>query len=723
MSKAFTTPSVPGRSTIDEEVIKQIKYREAVMSNSSENAPSELDPNDRQSLIHGSSPYFRITSGVVDEEDGSTKITLGSGGASDEFQGHRQGIEPEAKLFTEHYSLYTIDDAKYGITPTPMVSNLSISQHGGQVPGAILIGEFDIKCFNKAQFDYLEKYFSRPGFQLLLEWGHGMKINKAGKFDTTLNLVSESTTDEQSTDSSNTTFKIKEEASQLREDSGFNYDYLMGTITNYSWKYEASSYNINVRVMGKGSVSLAVQQLLAPPETITAEEKDEAEKFKSNFGQFYEILDAVDKAAIKASTPKRDRTKPKLETIDKAKFEAKLKSKDMFNALEENAGDMDMYQIRFRSRDNRQFSYIKYKHLLGLINLQFVERQGGEDAGKGDTSFGLTEKEQLYATYPDHFSYDPAICLIGGVTDSDGVIDTTAASKGEGTDQQGDILELLLRVGWLKDLYESEQKLSTNPDFGTLGSYLTKINREVVRSLGYVNDLSIILDPDVKPELGPSRIVDSNCPPDIEGGVDIDKIMLIQPQGLGSTVTSLSINSELNANLINLITAGTIANDGDAAKNTQVGLSAFNKGLTHKWKGPKKSTTGDAKKEDAPEEEENPLVTLEKAYGRGHYPSEAISSTTSEFTSLIKKQIDEADASQGSTGMRGPVGGKLTATMKGISGMKMLQYFTIPKEFLPTTWYLGDIVVGFRIGNISHEIGAQWTTTVEGQAIVLKGKF
>ena len=83
----------------------------------------------------------------------------------------------------------------------------------------------------------------------------------------------------------------------------------MGTRTNYSWTYEASSYNINVRVMGKGSVSLAVQQLLAPPETITAEEKDEAEKFKSNFGQFYEILDAVDKAAIKASTPQRDRIK------------------------------------------------------------------------------------------------------------------------------------------------------------------------------------------------------------------------------------------------------------------------------------------------------------------------------------------------------------------------------------------------------------------------------
>jgi hypothetical protein len=721
MSKAFTTPSVPGRSTIDEEVIKQIKYREAVMSNSTENAPSELDPNDRQSLIHGSSPYFRITSGVVSEKDGCTKITLGSGGASDEFQGHRQGIDAEAKLFTEHYSLYTVDDAKYGITPTPMVHNLNISQFGGAVPGAILTGEFDIKCFNKAQFDYLEKYFSRPGFQLLIEWGHGMKINKAGKFDTKLNLVSESTTDEQSTDTSNSVYKIKEEASQLREDSGFNYDYLLGTITNYSWKYEASSYNINVRVMGKGSVSLAVQQLMAPPETITAEEKDEAEKFKSNYGQFYEILDAVDKAAIKASTPQRSRSKPQLETIDKAKFEAKLKSKDMFAALEENAGEMDMYQIRFRSGDNRQFSYIKYKHLLGLINLQFVARQGGEDAGKGDTSFGLAPNQQLYATYPDHFSYDPAICLIGGVTESNGIIDTKAASKGGPSDQQGDILELLIRVGWIKDLYESELKLNTNPDFGTLGSFLTKINREIGRSLGYVNDISIMLDPNLKSDEGPSRLVDINTPASIDQNVD--DIQLILPQGLGSTVKSFSINSELNANLINLITAGTIANDGDAKNSTQVGLSAFNKGLTHKWKGPKKATVSNDKKEDAPEEEEDPLVTLEKAYAGGHYPDKSIASTTSQFTSLIQKQINDADAALNETGMRGPVGGKLTVSMKGISGLKMLEYFTIPREFLPETWYLGDIKVGFRIGNISHEIGTEWITTIEGQAIVLKGKF
>ena len=107
----------------------------------------------------------------------------------------------------------------------------------------------------------------------------------------------------------------------------------------------------------------------------------------------------------------------------------------------------------------------------------------------------------------------------------------------ERTDQQGDILELLLiRVGWVKDLYESEQKLSTNPDFGTLGSYLTKINREVGRSLGYVNDISIMLDPNLKSDEGPSRLVDINTPAPIDQNVD--DIQLILPQGLGSTVKS-----------------------------------------------------------------------------------------------------------------------------------------------------------------------------------------
>jgi len=34
-----------------------------------------------------------------------------------------------------------------------------------------------------------------------------------------------------------------------------------------------------------------------------------------------------------------------------------------------------------------------------------------------------------------------------------------------------------------------------------------------------------------------------------------------------------------------------------------------------------------------------------------------------------------------------------------------------------------DVTIGFRVGNVSHTINNQWETTIEAQAIVLKGKY
>ena len=62
-------------------------------------------------------------------------------------------------------------------------------------------------------------------------------------------------------------------------------------------------------------------------------------------------------------------------------------------------------------------------------------------------------------------------------------------------------------------------------------------------------------------------------------------------------------------------------------------------------------------------------------------------------------------------------------TLLGITGLKALQYFTIPNDFLPSSWYVGDVTIGFRVGNVSHTINNQWETTIEAQAIVLKGKY
>ena len=205
---------------------------------------------------------------------------------------------------------------------------------------------------------------------------------------------------------------------------------------------------------------------------------------------------------------------------------------------------------------------------------------------------------------------------------------------------------------------------------------------------------------------------------------DPNDIQLIRPKGLESFITSFSINSELNPNLINLITAGTIANGGDAKKNTSLGLAAFNSGLNHKWKAPlKRAVTEDDVETEDDAAPVNPFDTLETAYKVGFYPDATISTVGSQMQTQIQGEYSKAIEGEGSSGMRGPIGGKLSMTLLGITGLKALQYFTIPNDFLPSSWYVGDVTIGFRVGNVSHTINNQWETTIEAQAIVLKGKY
>ena len=733
MADSFQTPSIPGRSPIDADVIQQVKHREAVFGNTTELDTEAIDPNQRLALVHSNTAYYRITSGVrlsnpegADQALASDKMQL-TGGILSATGKRREGFDFEKK-FDESESLYSMDDTKYGITPAPHIDSISVGQFGNtSIPGAILQAEFTIKCYTKYQFDSIERLYSRPGFELLLEWGHGLKINKNGDYDTKTHLISDDILNEKSTSSSDVSNKIIEAGVELREESGYNYDFLLGRIVNYSWKYDSTSYSIEVRMIGRGLANFLAAGMKPGGGVLTEEEKaakkDESERFKLSAGGFMDILESVNKGSSKNKTLKEGK-KPVLIELKRSNFDRYIKAATALGILEENAGTMDMYQINFRG-DSKPFNYIRYKHLLGLINIFFVDRVGGEKLGKGDYSFRLESGKSLYNTYDDHFSYDPSICLIPGVSDDTGKIDTSIATNAS-TDKpnQGDILEVLVNVEFIKGLYENTVLKEKAKKLGaaTIGSFITQINREIGRALGYITDLQVTYDKDIDVDLGRSQVVDVSIAANIEQ--DPNDIQLIRPKGLESFITSFSINSELNPNLINLITAGTIANGGDAKKNTSLGLAAFNSGLNHKWKAPlKRAVTEDDVETEDDAAPVNPFDTLETAYKVGFYPDATISTVGSQMQTQIQGEYSKAIEGEGSSGMRGPIGGKLSMTLLGITGLKALQYFTIPNDFLPSSWYVGDVTIGFRVGNVSHTINNQWETTIEAQAIVLKGKY
>jgi len=85
---------------------------------------------------------------------------------------------------------------------------------------------------------------------------------------------------------------------------------------------------------------------------------------------------------------------------------------------------------------------------------------------------------------------------------------------------------------------------------------------------------------------------------------------------------------------------------------------------------------------------------------------------------LIRKELNEF--LDGTKPKRGHIGAKVTLKMIGISGLKALQYFTLPDEILPASYSEGGLKVGFRIDNVSHEITNNvWYSTIEANAVIL----
>ena len=62
--------------------------------------------------------------------------------------------------------------------------------------------------------------------------------------------------------------------------------------------------------------------------------------------------------------------------------------------------------------------------------------------------------------------------------------------------------------------------------------------------------------------------------------------------------------------------------------------------------------------------------------------------------------------------------GNISLVMKGIGGLKMLQFFKLPYDNLPDSYKEAEVV--FMVTNISHSIdGGSWITDIEAQVQII----
>ena len=140
---------------------------------------------------------------------------------------------------------------EFGYKPMPGIQSAKTSYYNN---GALQRADIEIVCFSPEQLDLLEVLYLRPGYTVLLEWGHERYVDNTGKIRTVADDGT-ITTALSGFFAGVTKEELQGSIEQERFNRSYNYDAIHAMITNFSWTLNPdASYKITLKVITIGSV-------------------------------------------------------------------------------------------------------------------------------------------------------------------------------------------------------------------------------------------------------------------------------------------------------------------------------------------------------------------------------------------------------------------------------------------------------------------------------------
>jgi hypothetical protein len=133
----------------------------------------------------------------------------------------------------------------------PGITDVSVQYQNN---GALTKTTINIKCFSKRQFQIIDVLYLRPGYTLLLEFGHSTYLNNDEEYDSFENFSSQPLRT-LFNPGGKTQYDIYAEIAATRIKHDGNYEAVYGKITTFNWKFNPDgSYDCQVTLTGMGDV-------------------------------------------------------------------------------------------------------------------------------------------------------------------------------------------------------------------------------------------------------------------------------------------------------------------------------------------------------------------------------------------------------------------------------------------------------------------------------------
>lgn len=678
------------------------------------------------------------------------------GGLLNPSRGLREGIDTSGNFTTiagveTHNSntAYNNNPLSSGIRPMPGITSMNVKSKNTY--GTLREAEVKFSVWSLEDFELVEKLYLRPGFTMLLEWGHSLYIDNNGVLIKDIETVS----DEFFKTGASMT-KTLDSIKEIRQKSDYNYEGLIGYVKNFSWSYTTEGgYECSVSLISTGEILESLSLRFDSRQRIPEKEFDtDKEKNKEQRKSLYHFF------------------ANKILNIEKEVFtqdDLKQYTETLATPLEPFTGYYYSTAIdNFLIDDPYPIHYIPIRTYFDIFNKHITLLDRSKDDTSPDsryveinTKFENEAGDYIsskYLTSPEHFTADPTVCVLPFETSIEQIQTNSKQSTGlneaqirerdrlrpelasaapsptkvtpirvdavhnniddkatPGPGGAEDVLNILIAVPYLRKLLNE----SLDQD-GNLAKSMFDITRQLLSgmstALGGINDFDLSLDEDE----GKYYLIDRNNT-NAQPMANYPELALA---GVDSIYTDIGISSKISNEMgsqISVAAQGSTMNYSENVGN----ILKWNPNVIDRLRVTKDTSKPPVATEDEKKEKEEAAQRLaewiEKLIdfyddfndGDEFKPTdmEELKTTHAEWTA--NNVVTKYKTAQGEP-IPGIVPVELSFTTDGVGGFIIGQAFRISQGILPRLY---QDKFGYIITGLEHSIDAKnrWETSVTTQ--------
>lgn len=700
---------------ISPKLTQQLEARKKVIGKTSGRTDEDL------LYMNAKTGWVKLSSGVntlSDEEvaqfrrqEGRLNIKGGNGLAKDNVLlggvlrpdgGLRAGLDTTGNVNSDKAYLFR---PSTGIRPMSGITSMTVKSKNTY--GTLREAEVKFSVWSLEEFEVMERLYLRPGFTMLLEWGHSLYIDNSGTLQKTIKTVSPGLFFRSNQEMSNITDEIK----KIREESDYNYEGMVGYCKNFSWSYNPNGgYDCSVNIISTGEILESAPTKTSPilyipkSEFEDKESEEGKEQRKSIFHYFLAKLAKLkqnpvtkgDLAGIAPTlcTPLQDFT---------AFYSAVEIDDSWFSDTE-----TPMHWVPLR------VVLDLYNNFVAIRDLTKSKDSKNATMSKFNVNF---EKSTKFITGPKHFSPDPTVCVLPLPNDEGlGVLTPVHGSINIEEKNGDDILNILIATPYLKTKFD--EALDTDGKFNkSMQDILQSILDGLSTALGGINDFDITYDDE--DEGGTFYVIDRNLTPAIKPPAELTLV------GVDSIFREVNISSKITnetSSNIAIAAQGTTQNYTENVENILkwnpniIDRIVVTKDVSNKNK--------DGEAEVKAEEEENLSDWKEGVkdfftnFEGGGYKKEELEASKTDHAHYTVENVTRKPGS-GTDAAPGIIPVELSLKLDGIGGFKIASTFRISSGILPDKY---NKKFGYIITGVEHSLGTNnvWETSVTTQFYLLE---